>query len=103
MVHWNERALEQQSTQEELEQQAQREHQVGQHHGDGSPQHKAQKAPVREELGHEQSTEHAVAQTLDEAETGTHRLAETLDQTSQSCNRDKYHRQQSVESQAGAK
>jgi hypothetical protein len=57
-----------------------------------SPQHEDQKAPPREEHGHEQSTEHVVAQTLDEAETGTHILAETPDQTSQSYNRDKYHR-----------
>jgi hypothetical protein len=63
----------------------------------------AQKAPPREEHGHEQSTEHIVAQTLDEAETETHILAETLDQISQSCNKDKYHRQQSEESQADAK
>jgi hypothetical protein len=102
-AHWNERALEQQLTQSELERQAQREHQAGQHHGGGSPQHGAQKVPPREEHEHEQSTEHDVAQTLDEAETETHRLAKTPDQTSQSYNRDNYHRQQSGESQADAK
>jgi hypothetical protein len=102
-AHWNERALEQQLTQWELERQAQREHQAGQHHGGGSPQHGAQKVPPREEHAREQSTEHDVAQTLDEAETETHILAKTPDQTSQSCNRDKYHRQQSGESQADAK